>query len=142
MKPQWQDKSEVQEDAEEWLYQAIAAIQTPEEAKNFFQDLCTPTEIQAMADRWLVVGLIKQGIPYRQIYEMTGVSVTTVGRVARHAILGVGGYGLIYDRLQAKGLQPEQLQDEKPKARLQPGKLQSAEFQSEENRLCHQLDCE
>lgn len=82
------------------LFKALSMIQTAEEAQRFFQDLCTPTEIQAMADRWQVVAFIKAGKPYRQIYEETGVSVTTVGRVARSLSLGEDGYNLIYDRLE------------------------------------------
>lgn len=88
------------EEPEHKLYKAIATIKTPEEARMFFQDLCTPAEIQAMADRWIVVDLIKTGKPYRQIYGETGVSVTTVGRVARCIMLGQGGYNLIYERLE------------------------------------------
>ena len=90
------------EEPEHWLYEAIAAIKNPEEARKFFQDLCTPTEIQAMADRWRVVDSIKKGKPYRQIYDETGVSVTTVGRVSRCIMLGEGGYNLIYERVEKK----------------------------------------
>ena len=75
-----------------------------DEAKQFLQDLCTPAEIQAMADRWQVVDLIKQGKSYRQIYEATGISMTTVGRVARYMMLGAGGYDLIYQRMLKKSL--------------------------------------
>jgi len=82
------------------LYKAIAALKTPEEAVLFFEDLCTPTEIQSMADRWKVIEPIKMGKPYRQIHEETGVSVTTIGRVARCLQLGKGGYNLIYERLE------------------------------------------
>lgn len=82
------------------LGEAIAVIKTAEEAKSFFDDLCTPTEIQAMVDRWRVVPLIKAGVPYRLIYEQTGVSVTTISRVARCIMLGAGGYNLIYQRLE------------------------------------------
>lgn len=84
------------------LYKAVTAIRTDAEAQKFFEDLCTPAEIQAMADRWQVVALIKQGKPYRQIYEETGVSVTTVGRVARCLLLGKGGYNLIHERIERK----------------------------------------
>lgn len=89
-------------DAQNKLYEAIASIQTLDEARKFFQDLCTPTEIQAMVDRWLSVYFLKTGKPYRQIYQETGISVTTVSRVARCVMLGEGGYNLIYDRLQKK----------------------------------------
>jgi TrpR-related protein YerC/YecD len=90
------------EESEHQLYEARAAIRNVEEAKQFFEDLCTPTERQAMADRWYVVEPVKQGIPYRTIYEETGVSVTTIGRVARCLSLGAGGYNLIYDRVKRK----------------------------------------
>ena len=44
-----------------------------------------------MVDRWRVVPLLEQGIPYRQIHERTQVSVTTIGRVARTIERGAGG---------------------------------------------------
>ena len=82
------------------LFQVILTLETELEAEQFFEDLCTPAEIQAMADRWQVVTLIKVGLSYRQIYEKTGVSVTTIGRVARCMMMGDGGYNLAYQRLQ------------------------------------------
>ena len=90
------------EEPEQQLYEAILALKNVDEAKQFFEDLCTPTERQAMADRWLVVEPIKQGVPYRTIYEETGVSVTTVGRVARCLSFGTGGYNLVFDRIKKK----------------------------------------
>ena len=45
-----------------------------------------------MSDRWKVVPLLLQGITYRDIHDRTGVSVTTVGRVARTIDLGSGAY--------------------------------------------------
>jgi len=90
------------EDPEHKLFAAIATIKTALEAKNFFHDLCTPAEIQAMADRWRVVGPIKQGASYRQIHAETGVSITTIGRVARYISLGAGGYNVIFERTEGK----------------------------------------
>ena len=84
--------------AEDNLYSAFALLKNAEEARCFIQDLCTPAEIQALADRWRVVDDIKNGKPYRQINVETRVSVTTIGRVARCLMLGKGGYNLIYDR--------------------------------------------
>lgn len=88
--------------SEQKLFEAISLIKTAAEAELFFKDLCTPTELQSMADRWSVVSAIKQGKPYRKIQDETLVSVTTVGRVARCIMLGEGGYNLIYDRLEKK----------------------------------------
>jgi len=81
------------------LFEAIAKLRNSDEAKRFFRDLCTPAELQAMADRWCVVGYVKTGESYREIHNKTGVSVTTIGRVARHLTYGEGGYDVVYKRL-------------------------------------------
>lgn len=86
--------------AERALYTAVAALQTPEECRAFFRDLCTPAEIQAMADRWAVVDFLNRGLPYREIHRLTGVSVTTIGRVARFLSSGNGGYATVTRRLE------------------------------------------
>jgi TrpR-related protein YerC/YecD len=85
--------------AERNLYTAIAALRDTEEVRAFFRDLCTPAELQAMADRWSVVDFLSRGLPYREIHDLTGVSVTTIGRVARFLATGHGGYGLVAERL-------------------------------------------
>src|ERR1700749_4947354 len=82
------------------LCAAILALRSVEECRSFFRDLCTPAELQALADRWAVVALLQQGVPYREIYKQTGVSVTTVGRVARYLTNGNGGYSLATERLK------------------------------------------
>jgi TrpR-related protein YerC/YecD len=85
--------------AERSLLQAILTLRSVEECRDFFRDLCTPAELQALADRWSVVGLLRQDIPYREIHRQTGVSVTTIGRVARYLANGNGGYALALRRL-------------------------------------------
>lgn len=84
--------------AERTLYQAILTLKTPDECRAFFRDLCTPAELQALADRWAVVELLQQELPYREIHRLTGVSVTTIGRVARYLLAGNGGYSLAATR--------------------------------------------
>lgn len=74
------------------LAKACAALEGAEAVRAFLVDLCTPAELEALADRWRVVPLLVQGVPYRDIYERTGVSVTTVGRIARTLAQGEGGY--------------------------------------------------
>jgi uncharacterized protein YerC len=53
-----------------------------------------------MADRWVVVERLADGLPYRQIHDRTGVSVTTIGRVARCLNDGAGGYATALRRLR------------------------------------------
>jgi TrpR-related protein YerC/YecD len=83
------------------LCAAIVALRNVEECRNFFRDLCTPAELQAMADRWAVVEYLDRGLPYREIHKQTGVSVTTISRVARCLTLGAGGYRAVAERMKA-----------------------------------------
>lgn len=76
------------------LAKALAALDKPEAVRAFLEDLCTPAELEAMTDRWRVVPLLLQGVPYREIHDRTRVSVTTIGRVARTLERGSGGYAL------------------------------------------------
>jgi TrpR-related protein YerC/YecD len=80
--------------AEAALYSAILTLNTASEARSFFHDLCTPAELQALADRWAVVTLLREKHSYREIHRRTGVSLTTIGRVARFLMTGHGGYAL------------------------------------------------
>ncbi len=78
--------------AENDLYSTIASLETVSDCRAFFQDLCTPAELEAMKDRWAVVRLLVQDLTYRQIHDRTGVSMTTIGRVARCLTSGSNGY--------------------------------------------------
>ena len=84
------------------LSRALAALGRPEEVRAFLQDLCTPAELEAMADRWRVVPLLLKGVPYREIHDLTEVSVTTIGRVARTLESGTGGYSTAMRRQQSR----------------------------------------
>ncbi|HEY6641253.1 YerC/YecD family TrpR-related protein [Povalibacter sp.] len=86
--------------AERSLCAAVLTLKSVDECRSFFRDLCTPAELQALADRWAVVGLLQAGVPYREIHRQTGVSVTTIGRVARYLTNGNGGYSLASERLK------------------------------------------
>ena len=86
--------------AERNLIAAMLTLRAPEELRSFLRDLCTPAELQAMADRWAVVECLQQNLPYREIHRITGVSVTTIGRVARYLAAGAGGYALAVKRLE------------------------------------------
>lgn len=102
MKPNRQKSTNLQTRNENALFKAVADLQSTAECRDFFKDLCTPAELQALADRWRVVGLLQRDLPYRQIHDLTGVSVTTIGRVARTLHDGRGGYSLVIDRNKQK----------------------------------------
>lgn len=87
--------------ATQGLYRAILSLRTEAECAQFFADLCTPAELEALTDRWAVVPYLEDGLPYRKIHELTGVSVTTIGRVARFLTAGNGGYQTVLERLSS-----------------------------------------
>lgn len=92
MKPNREESQRQQTRAENELFDAICGLRTRTECRNFFEDLCTPAELQALVDRWQVVLYLQKDLPYRKIHDLTGVSVTTIGRVARCLTAGAGGY--------------------------------------------------
>ena len=74
------------------LYDAVLTLGDAQDCADFFSDLCTPAELSDMTDRWKAARLLAKGLPYREIYEKTGVSTATVTRVARALNHGAGGY--------------------------------------------------
>lgn len=88
------------------LYKAILKLETEEECYNFFQDLCTISEMRAMEQRFEVAMLLDQGSIYNEVLEKTGVSSATVSRVKRCLNYGSGGYRTVLDRMQDGEEQP------------------------------------
>ncbi len=86
------------------LSDALLCLRKRDEMALFLLDLCTPAELEALADRWRVIPYLIDGVPYREIHDLTGVSVTTIGRVARCLSFGNGGYRIAVERL---GIQPK-----------------------------------
>ena len=84
---------------------ALASLESPGEAMAFLRDLCTPAEIRAMAERWHVAQLLDEGVlSYRDINAETGVSTTTVARVARFLNDEPNrGYRLVLERMKNAG---------------------------------------
>jgi len=87
------------------LFEAIVALNSSEEAARFFRDLCTYKELEEMSSRWMVVRLLADGIPYREINDRTGVSTATITRINQWLQHGTGGYASMLERL---GLGAEQ----------------------------------
>lgn len=57
---------------------------TEAEMERLLTDLCTPSEVRTLAERWHVARLLDEAqLSYRDIHEATGVSTTTIVRVAR-----------------------------------------------------------
>ena len=80
------------------LYRAILTMKTEEELYNFFQDLCTVSELRSMEQRFEVAVLLNKGMIYNDILEKTGASSATISRVNRSLAFGHGGYEVFFER--------------------------------------------
>lgn len=81
------------------LIEAILALQTRDEAKSFLRDLMTEKEIEEFSRRLQAAEMLTKNIPYSTIVEQTGLSSTTVARVAKWLNGSLGGYKTIIDRI-------------------------------------------
>ena len=88
-----------QTDSLDELLESILRLENADEARAFFRDLCTVSELDAMAQRWSVVPLLEQGHSYQEVSRLTGASTTTVTRVSHWLKRGEGGYRLALSRL-------------------------------------------
>ena len=90
------------------MYRAILTLKTVDECKQFFDDLCTVTELQAMEQRYQVAQYLDAGLIYNDILqktyldiaEKTGASTATISRVNRSLQYGTGGYEIVFGRLK------------------------------------------
>ncbi|MDR1475752.1 MAG: trp operon repressor [Holosporales bacterium] len=84
------------------LFEAILMLETAEEMERFFVDLCTFQELKALEERWEVCQFLNSGqLSYREISEKTGVSTTTITRVARFLKdEPFKGYRCVLDKLE------------------------------------------
>ena len=89
-------------DDQDVLVRALLALDSAEEVKAFLNDLCTPAEIRAFAERFKVARLLDEGqLSYRDIATRTGASTTTVTRVARFLReMPHQGYRVVLDKLK------------------------------------------
>jgi TrpR-related protein YerC/YecD len=82
------------------LVDAMWSTKSRGELRSFLRDLCTLSELEAMAHRWHVARLVDQGLPYLEISKRTGASTATVTRVAQWVRHGQGGYRTALDRIR------------------------------------------
>lgn len=74
------------------LAKALRMLHQEEGMLNFLRDLCTLEELQELSSRWEAAQMIAQGKPYREVAHKTGLSTTTVTRIAHWLHHGEGGY--------------------------------------------------
>ncbi len=85
----------------ELLYKAVLTLKTEKECEAFFEDLCTPQELNAIVQRLHVAKLLSEGNVYNKIVELTHASTATISRVNKTLnYLATGGYKTVLDRLE------------------------------------------
>ena len=84
------------------LYKAILLLKDEEECYDFFQDLCTVSELRSMEQRFEVASLLEEGMIYNDILDRTGASSATISRVNRSLQYGKEGYRVAFERLAAE----------------------------------------
>ncbi len=93
------DEKELNNEKFKELFDGILKLKNVKECKQFFRDLCTLSELNAMAERFQVAKKITSEEPYRAISKQTGSSTATITRVAHWLHHGMGGYNVVLKRL-------------------------------------------
>ena len=94
--------SKLRNDSTDRLFKAILALDNIEECYCLFEDLCTISEIKAMAQRLEVAKMLKDNHVYTDIVQKTGASTATISRVNRCLNYGSDGYQMVLERLSTE----------------------------------------
>jgi len=82
------------------LLDVLGDMNSTRELRAVLLDLLTPSEVEALSERWAIVKLLDQGHSQRDIAQKLGASVTTVSRGSRQMKYGHGGFAKALQRLQ------------------------------------------
>ncbi len=89
----------IKNEAVDHLFEAILALENPEECYRFFEDVCTINELLSLSQRYEVAKMLREKKTYLEIAEKTGASTATISRVNRSLNYGNDGYDMIFSRL-------------------------------------------
>lgn len=92
--------SKLKDDMTDRLFKAILTLKNIDECYRFFEDICTISEIKALAQRLAVAEMLKHGNTYTEISDATGASTATISRVNRCLNYGADGYKMVLERLE------------------------------------------
>ncbi len=95
-------KSKFKDEQIDYLFRSIMTLDTLEECYNFFEDLCTMSELQEMAKRMHAAKMLRENYIYTEIAEKTGLSTATISRVNRCMKYGSDGYITVIERMERR----------------------------------------
>ena len=82
------------------LFEAILQLKTVEECYDFFEDLCTPREVEEMSKRIRAARMLAENSVYTEVVNETGLSTATISRVNRCLKEGSDGYATVLSRVK------------------------------------------
>ena len=94
-------KTSIKDPRLDFLFNAILTLQDIDECYEFFEDLCTVSELQEMSRRLVAARMLMNNHIYSEIAEKTGLSTATISRVNRCLKYGSDGYNKALDSLEA-----------------------------------------
>ena len=83
----------------EALFKTIVSLESVDECRAFFEDLCTVAEVQEMGKRLKAAKMLDAGAKYTEVGEETGLSTATISRVSRSLKYGADGYTAVLKKL-------------------------------------------
>ncbi len=90
----------LKDDLTDQLFRSILLLENQEECYQFFEDICTVSELKSLAQRMEVARMLRAGHTYDDIVEKTGASTATISRVKRCLHYGADGYKFMLERLE------------------------------------------
>lgn len=84
--------------ASDKLFDAMLKLESVEECKAFFEDLCTIRELQDLSQRFEVACMLWEGKNYQEVSRITGASTATICRVNRSLNYGSDGYRSVLEK--------------------------------------------
>ncbi len=79
------------------LYETIVKLESAQDCKNLFDDMCTYKEIMQMAQRLRAAKLLTEGKTYNKVIEETDISSATLSRVSACVQRGKG-YKKVFEK--------------------------------------------
>lgn len=92
----------LKDDLSDQLCRAMLSLKNVDECYQFFEDICTVSELKALAQRLEVARMLRAGHTYEEVVERTGASTATISRVKRCLNYGADGYDTVLKRLNSK----------------------------------------
>ena len=79
------------------LFEAVLKLSDIDEARSFFEDICTVRELESISQRLEVAKMLKAGTGYADIIAKCGASTATISRVNKCLLYGKGGYDIVIE---------------------------------------------